>query len=134
MKRNEHQYKLKSFEEAGALFDDMTAKIKNLSEVEREADCRRSPFVKMLGWLCLMSALIAAGVGAYGIYNLPYAPIRERGGAYYGRYDTPSTKADYEKHQIWSKAFFISFGVTFTLGFSFVALDSRERKRNKLPV
>ena len=134
MKHNEHQHKPGMFEEANAVFDDMMVKVKYLSEVEREAERRRSPLVKTLGWLCLFSAIAAAGVGAYGIYNLPYAPIRERGGAYYGRYDTPSTRENYEKYQIWSKAFFISFGAAFTLGFAFAALDLRERKRNNLPV
>ena len=134
MKRNEQEIKPGSFEEAGALFDDLTTNIKNLSEVEREADRRRSPFLKTLGWLCLFSAIAAAAIGIYGAYNLPYAPIRERGGAYYGRYDTPSTKEDYEKYQIWSKAFLASFGAVFALGFLFVALDSRERKLKKISV
>jgi hypothetical protein len=118
-------------EEAQMIFEDMSRRIKDLSKAEHEAERRRSPLVKTLGWLCLLSALIAAGVGVYGIYNLPYAPIRERGGAYFGRYDTPSNREDYEKYQIWSKALFISFGVTFALGFSFAALDSRQRRRHK---
>ena len=131
MKKNQNAGNV---EEARTMFEDMSRRIKDLSETEREAERRRSPFVKTLGWLCLFSAIVAAGVGAYGIYNLPYAPIRERGGAYYGRFNTPSNREDYEKYQIWSKAFFISFGAAFTLGFSFAALDSRERKRNNLPV
>ncbi|MGI9056331.1 MAG: hypothetical protein ACR2F2_11080 [Pyrinomonadaceae bacterium] len=119
-------------EEPRMIFEDMSRRIKDLSEAEHETERARSPLVKTLGWLCLLSALIAAGVGVYGIYNLPYAPIREGGGVYYGSYDTPSNREDYEKYQIWSKAFFISFGVTFALGFSFAALDSRERRRHKL--
>ena len=129
MKKNQNAGNM---EEARIIFEDMSRQIKDLYAEDREAERHRSPLVKTLGWLCLLSALIAAGVGIYGIYNLPYAPIRERGGAYFGRYDTPSTKEDYEKYQIWSKAFFISFGVTFTLGFSFAALDSRERRKHKL--
>lgn len=119
--------------EARKIFDDMSRQVKDLSAAEYQAERLRTPLVKTLGWLTLLSALIAAAVGVYGIYSLPYAPIREVSGKYYAKYDRPATKEDYEKYRIWLKAFLITFGSAFALGFSFAALDSRERKRNKIP-
>lgn len=118
-------------EEGRMIFEGMLQRVEDLSKTEREAERRRRPLVKTLGWLCLLSGLFAVGTGIYGYYNLPYAPIREVNGKYYAKYDRPATGEDYAKYQIWSKALFISFGATFALGFTFAALDARERKRSK---
>ena len=121
-----------SLDEAGRLFNHMMGEVKRQSKIEREAERHRSPMLKALGWLFLMSALSAAAIGIYGIYNFPYAPLREKNGAYYGKYDTPVTKTDYERYVVWMPALFVSFGATFALGFTFAALDSRNRRKHNL--
>lgn len=122
-------------EEARAMFEDMSRQIKQLSAEEHEAERLRSPLIKTLGWLTFLSALFAAAIGIYGIVELPLAPIREgKDGRYYARHDTPSTREDYEKYQIWVRFFLIGFGTTFILGMTYGILDTRERKRNRLPI
>lgn len=124
---------LNDFDEARRIFDHAMTEVKRHSEVEREVDRHRSPLLKAVGWLLLASILASVAVGAYGIYNFPYAPLREKNGVYYGRYNTPSTKTDYERYKVWEKAFFASFAASFTLGFSFMIWDSRLRRKNNLP-
>lgn len=121
-----------SFDEAGRMFNHMMGEIKRQSKIEHEAERHRSPMLKALGWLFLMSALTAAAIGIYGIYNFPYAPLREKNGAYYGKYDTPVTKTDYERYVVWMPSLFVSFGGTLTLGLTFAALDSRNRRKHNL--
>ncbi len=121
-----------NLDEAGRMFNHMAGEIKRLSKNEHEAERHRSPMLKALGWLFLISTLAAAAIGIYGIYNFPYAPLREKNGAYYGKYDTPVTKEDYERYVVWMPALFIAFGTTFTLGFTFAALDSRNLRKHNL--
>ena len=122
---------LGAFEEASRLFEHMRGEVKRQSEIEREAERHRSSFVKALFALMLVSCLLAVGVGVYGIYNFPDAPVREKQGVYSGKYGKPYEKEDFERFVVWKQALFASFAATFTLGFTFAALDKRERRRWK---
>ena len=120
-----------AFEEASRLFGHMTSEVKRQSEIDREADRNRSPLVKAFFALALLSCLLAVGVGAYGIYSFPDAPIKENGSEYSGKYGKPYKKDDFEKFVLWKQSLFVSFAAVFTLGFTGAALDARERRKRE---
>lgn len=121
-----------AMDEARMLFEQMTAEVKRQTEIEREDARHRSLLVKMLLTLTLISALLGAATGIYGIYNFPDAPLRQRGDIYTGKGGQPRTDADYERFLLWKNALFGAFGSTFLLGFSFAVLDAREKRRRGL--
>ncbi len=124
----------KTDEEFDAFLEDLTGKIKVHAKNEYKAELRRSPLVKTLGWLWILSMVFAFVVAIYGFFKIPYAPIREVNGRYYAKYDRPSTREEYERYNYWMSMVFIAIGTTVPLAFLYIALDSRERKKNNIPV
>jgi hypothetical protein len=144
MKKNEFQNRLSSIsaqaaeqkqgtlDEARMLFEEITGEVRRQAKIEEEEARHRSPLLKFLFGLLLLSVLSAAAVGIYGIYNFPDAPVREKADGYAGKYGKPYTKEDFEGFVIWKKSLFASFAATFTLGFTLALLETRERRQRKL--
>jgi hypothetical protein len=120
---------LSTLEEARMLFENMSEEAGRQVRIEQEDARHRSPLVKALLALALISCFFAIGTGIYGVYNFPDAPLRQKGEVYTGKRGQPRTREDFERFTLWQKALFISFGSTFLLAFSFAALDAREKRR-----
>lgn len=111
----------------------MMGQLKEHAKNEYKAERHRSPLVKTLGLLWILSMIFAFGVAGYGFFQIPYAPIREVNGKYYAKYDRPSTREEFERYNYWMSVVFLTIGTTIPLGFLFITLDTRERKNN-IPV
>lgn len=121
-------------EDFDVFLEGVMSQLKEHVKNEYKAERHRSPLVKTLGWLWILSMIFSFGVAIYGFFNIPYAPIREVNGRYYAKYDRPSTREEFERYNHWMSMVFIAFGTTVPLGFLFITLDTRGRKKNNIPV
>lgn len=81
----------------------------------------------MLLVVCFITGVFAAITFVYGFIKFPDAPIRETIKGYAGKTGVPHTREDYEQFLLWEKVMFISFGLTFLLGFGAVATEKISR-------
>jgi hypothetical protein len=119
-------------DEAQALFEQMKSEVVAHSETKREEARSRGKLARMLLMLTIVACLLATATMLYGIYHFPDAPIRQTESGYVGKGGKPRTQADYEAFIFWWKAMFIVTPSVFVLGFAFVIVDSR-RRRKPLP-
>lgn len=122
----------KTDEEFDVFLEGLTDQIKEHAKNEYKAERHRSPLVKTLGWLWILSMVFAFVVAIYGFFKIPYAPIREVNGRYYAKYDRPSTREEFERYNYWMSMVFITIGTTVPLAFLYITLDTRERRKHKL--
>ena len=121
-----------SLDQARMLFEEISGEVRRQSEIEREAERHRNPFLKFLLGLLLISIFCAVSVGIYGIYNFPDAPLKQNGEIYTGKHGKPYTKEDFERFVRWKNALFVSFAASFMLGFTFTLLETRGRRKHKM--
>lgn len=121
-----------ALDEAQTLFEQMKSEVVAHAEVEREESRSRGPLARVLLMLTVVAVLLAAATMIYGIYNFPDAPIRQTESGYEGKGGKPRTQADYRAFIFWGKAMFIIIPSAFVLGFAFVMIDSR-RRRKRIP-
>lgn len=86
---------------------------------------------KMLLVVCFITGVFAAITFIYGFVKFPDAPIRETITGYAGKTGVPHTREDYEQFLLWEKVTFISFGLTFLLGFGVVATEKISQQRRR---
>ena len=121
-----------ALDEAQALFEQMKSGVIAHSETKREEARSRGKLARMLLMLTIVACLLATATMIFGIYHFADAPIRQTERGYVGKGGKPRTQADYEAFIFWGKAIVIVIPSVFVLGFAFVIVDSR-RRRKPLP-
>lgn len=89
----------------------------------------RGPLARALFAATFVAGIFAAGSLVYGMVKFSDGPIRATPSGYTNKSGAPRTREDYELYETWQRAVWISFGVTFLVGFSAAAADSRRKGR-----
>lgn len=76
----------------------------------------------------LILGLFFACTMIYGIYNYPYAPIRQRSGTFQDKRGNPFTESEYAGFVRWEYALLISGVGTFALAFAGLLFTRKDRK------
>jgi hypothetical protein len=119
-------------DQARELFRTMAGEAKHRSELESHAARSRGPGTRLLLWLTIVAAVLAAATLAYGVYMFPDAPIRATDGGYKGKTGNPHTLEEFEAFGVWETAVFIIVPLMFVLGSAFGIADAKLRRRNKI--
>lgn len=115
-------------DEARELFRRGMEEAKRHSASEREAARTRGPLARVLLVLTIVACLSAAGVGVYGVYNFPDAPLRRAGEGYVGKHGKPHTREEFESFVRWKSAMLVVFPSAFVLAFAFALADGAGRR------
>jgi hypothetical protein len=118
-------------DEAGALFQQMMSEATRRSNLERGRVQSRGAVVRLLLVLTIMTCLLAAATGIYGVYNFPDAPIRQTESGYAGKGGKAHTKEEFERFILWKQVMFIAFPVSFAFGLAFGVTDMMQRRKHR---
>jgi len=116
--------------QARDLYGQLSAEARRKVEADRQAARRRGPLTRALWAVCVIAALLFAGVLIYGFISFPDAPIRETVGGYAGKHGAPYTREGYERFKLWEKLIIASFGLSVLSGIGAYISEEMSRRRD----
>jgi hypothetical protein len=116
--------------QARGLYDQMSAEARRKVERDRHEARRRGPLIRALWAVCVIAALLFAGVLIYGFTSFPDAPVRQTASGYAGKHGAPYTQAGYERFKLWEAFLIISFGLSVLAGVGAYISSEMSRQRD----